>query len=165
MRDIVDLLSQFFSGISDMKVPAEQDLIDYLVRKGSGIINCQAATFFSVDENRRTLTFRKSIGPVGGDLTGVTFPYGGVVGACAEERKGKLVNDAENSPYFSNKVDKSSGFRTKSVIAVPVIADGKLLGIMEYINSFEGFFNTDDFKAAAIMADYIAVSIAFSNKK
>ena len=74
-----------------------------------------------------------------------------MVGFCAESRKSVLVNDAENSPLFTKKVDKGSGFQTKSALAVPAIANGELLGVMEFINSIPGAFTEDDLKCAEMM--------------
>ena len=152
MPATIDLLLKFCDDLTAENPAGEDELWDYLVRKGSGLLGCHAASFFEADDAKRRLTFRRSIGPVGGDLVGVAFAYQGVVGACAEGRKPILVNDAENSPYFTGKVDKGSGFRTKSVIAAPVIANGSLLGVVEFINSIEGAFTEEEFRAAPLMA-------------
>ena len=156
MSDTLDLLIKFSDDLTAENLRDEDLLWDYLVRKGAGLLNCHAASFFEADEARRRLTFRKSIGPVGGDLVGQAFAYQGVVGACAESRKPVLINDAEQSPYFTGKVDKASGFRTKTVIAAPVIANKVLLGVVEYINSAGGAFSEAEFRAASVMAALVA---------
>lgn len=156
MSDTLELLLKFSEDLA-VENPREEDALwDYLVRKGAGLLSCHAASFFEADETKRRLTFKKSIGPVGGDLVGLAFGYQGVVGACAETRKPILLNDAENSQYFTGKVDKGSGFKTKTVIAVPVIANNSLLGVMEYINSIGGAFSDDEFKASGLIAGLVA---------
>ncbi len=156
MSDMLDFISKFSEDLPAEAAKGEEALWEYLARRGAGIVNCHAASFFEADEARKRLTFRKSIGPVGGDLVGVSFGYQGVVGFCAESRKGILVNDAENSPLFTKKVDKGSGFRTKSVIAVPAIANGELLGVMEFINSIPGEFSEAELKAAELITSLTA---------
>jgi len=151
MSDPIELLSKFSEDLPAETAKGEEALWENLARRGAGIVNCHAASFFEADDVRKRLTFRKSIGPVGGDLVGVAFGYQGVVGFCAEGRKAVLVNDAENSPLFTKKVDKGSGFRTKSVIAVPAIAGGELLGIIEFINSIPGAFSDAELKCAELM--------------
>ena len=151
MNNLLDFISKFADELPAESAKGEEALWDYLARRGAGIVNCFAASFFEADDSKKRLTFRKSIGPVGGDLVGVSFPYQGVVGFCAEGRKPVLVNDADNSPLFTKKVDKGSGFHTKSVIAVPAIANGELLGVMEFINSIDGAFTEDQAKAAEII--------------
>lgn len=155
----MDMLVKFTSGISQEKLLDEAGLYDYLVKRGSGVLNCHAATLFSVDKEKRVFRFIRSTGPVGPDLMGVSFPFKGVVGACADQKKAILVQDTSNSKYFSDTVDKLSGFRTKNVIAVPVIADNVLIGVMEYINKIDGTFDLDDLRIAKIMADFISSCI------
>ncbi|HCC46975.1 MAG TPA: hypothetical protein DEQ38_02475 [Elusimicrobia bacterium] len=151
MSDMLEFISKFTEELPAEAAKGEEALWEYLARRGAGIVNCFAASFFEADEQKKRLTFRKSIGPVGGDLVGVSFGYQGVVGFCAESKKAILINDAENSPLFTKKVDKGSGFRTKSVIAVPAIANGELLGVMEFINSIPGAFSEAELKAAELV--------------
>ncbi len=156
MSDMLEFLMKFYEDLPAEAAKGEDALWDYLARRGAGIVNCHAGTFFEADDVKHRLTFKKSIGPVGGDLVGVSFGYQGVVGFCAESRKAILINDAENSPLFTKKVDKGSGFRTKTVIAVPAIANGELLGVMEYINSVAGAFSDAELRAAEIITGLVA---------
>ncbi|HNW43723.1 MAG TPA: GAF domain-containing protein [Elusimicrobiales bacterium] len=151
MPDTLDLLLKFSEDLA-LENPQDEDALwEYLVRKGAGLLSCHAASFFEADDAKRRLTFKKSIGPVGADLVGLCFGYQGVVGACAESRKPILINDAENSPFFTKKVDQGSGFKTRTVIAAPVIANGVLMGVVEFINSIAGAFTEEDFKVAAVL--------------
>ncbi len=151
MSDPLELIYKFADDLPAEAAKGEEALWDYLSRRGAGVLNCHAASFFEADDAKKRLTFKNSIGPVGGDLVGVSFGYQGVVGFCAEGRKSVLVNDAENSPLFTKKVDKGSGFRTKTVIAVPALANGELLGVVEFINSIPGIFSDDNLKCAEMM--------------
>jgi len=159
MTDTIDLLLKFNSDLAAEKPQAEEAVWDFLVRRGAGLLGCHAASFFEADDKRRALTFRKSIGPVGGDLVGVSFPYQGAAGACAEKREPLLINDAGNSPYFTRKVDQGTGFKTKSVIAVPAVADGELLGVVEFINAMAGSFSEADLKAAVLLTSLAAQDV------
>jgi len=156
MSDMLEFLLKFSEDLPAEGAKGEDALWEYLARRGAGIVNCHAGSFFEADDAKRRLTFKKSIGPVGGDLVGVSFGYQGVVGYCAEKRKALLINDAETSPLFTKKVDKGSGFRTKTVIAVPAIANGELLGVMEFINSISGVFSEEELKAAELITALVA---------
>jgi len=162
MSDILEFLSKFAEDLPAEGAKGEDALWEYLARRGAGIVNCHAASFFEADDVKHRLTFKKSIGPVGGDLVGVSFGYQGVVGFCAESRKSLLINDAENSPLFTKKVDKGTGFQTKTVIAVPAIANGELLGVVEFINSIPGAFTDDELKAAGLITALVARDVYIS---
>ncbi len=156
MNDSLELISKFAEDLPAEALKGEDALWDYLARRGAGIVNCHAASFFEADEAKKRLTFKKSIGPVGGDLVGVSFGYQGVVGACAQGRKALLVNDVETSPLFTKKVDKGSGFQTRTVMAVPAVANGELLGVIEYINSIPGLFSEADLRTAEALTALVA---------
>ncbi|MFA6434421.1 MAG: GAF domain-containing protein [Elusimicrobiales bacterium] len=161
-RDHFALLYALFEDFSSGQAKTEDELWDHLIRKTSSVIGCHAATYFEADEAKRTLTFRKSIGPVGADLTGVSFGYQGIAGWCAENRKPILVNDAETDPRFTGKVDHSTRFKTKSVLAVPAVSGGKLLGVVEFLNPAEGAFLAADLELAAMIVYCAARDIYIS---
>jgi len=156
MSDSLELIARFAGDLPAEAVKGEEALWEYLARRGAGIVNCHAASFFEADEAKKRITFKKSIGPVGGDLVGVSFAYQGVVGACAEGRRSVLVNDADTSPLFTKKVDKGSGFQTKTVIAVPALVNGELLGVIEFINSIPGSFSDTDLKLAETLTALVS---------
>merc|ERR1719215_2479584 len=45
----------------------------------------------------------------------------GIAGECATEGKLIAIPDAYEDPRFNQEVDKRSGYRTKSILAVPVL--------------------------------------------
>ncbi|OGS08132.1 MAG: hypothetical protein A2270_03570 [Elusimicrobia bacterium RIFOXYA12_FULL_51_18] len=156
------LLYSLVEDFSTGRTRTEEELWDYLIRKTSSVIGCHAATYFEVDEVQKTLTFRHSIGPVGADLSGVSFGYQGIVGWCAENRKPLLVNNVETDPRFTKKVDHGTGFKTKNALAVPAVSGGKLLGVVEFINAIEGAFNEQDLQLAAMITHCAARDIYIS---
>ena len=158
-RDHFALLYALFEDFSACHAKTEEELWDYLIRKASSVIGCHAATYFEADEVIKTLTFRQSIGPVGADLVGVSFGYQGIAGWCAENRKAILVNDVETDPRFTKKVDYGTGFKTKNALAVPAVSGGKLLGVVEFINSSEGAFSAQDLELASMITDCVARDI------
>ena len=135
------------------------DLWDFLSRAGAPLVGCHAASFFETDDVRKTLTFRNSTGPVGKDLLGVSFGYQGVAGECAKTRLPLLVNDAENDPRVTKKVDYGTGFKTKSVLAVAAVFRGNLLGVMEFINSISGAFSNEDLLLAEAITNLTASEV------
>ncbi len=64
-----------------------------------------------------------------------------IVGYCAQHRQTLVIDDAyalpAGTPYsFNNSFDKATGYRTTSILAIPLlIAQGKLVGVMQIINA------------------------------
>jgi Nif-specific regulatory protein len=76
----------------------------------------------------------------------------GIAGAVA--RDGHVVNvvDAGRDPRFHATVDLKTGFRTRSVLAVPVRdGGGEIIGVLQLLNARSGAFTADDeVKASAL---------------
>jgi HD-GYP domain-containing protein (c-di-GMP phosphodiesterase class II) len=74
-----------------------------------------------------------------------------ISGYCAYKRKLVNVKDAYNLPAgvpytFGSTYDSISGYRTTSILAIPlVIADGRLLGVIQVINARDTEGNTISF--------------------
>ena len=134
----------------------EEELWGWLVKKTTAVLGCDAATYFETEETQKTLTFKQSLGPVGDDIIGVSFGYQGIAGWCAENRKPILVGDTETDPRFTRKVDHMTGFKTRNVLAVPAVSGGKLLGVVEFINSAAGVFTEQDLQMVAMITNCVA---------
>jgi HD-GYP domain-containing protein (c-di-GMP phosphodiesterase class II) len=74
-----------------------------------------------------------------------------ISGYCAYTRKLVNVTDAYNLPAgvpytFGSTYDKISGYKTTSILAIPLItADGRLLGVIQVINARDAGGNTVSF--------------------
>jgi HD-GYP domain-containing protein (c-di-GMP phosphodiesterase class II) len=74
-----------------------------------------------------------------------------ISGYCAYTRKLLNVKDAYNLPAgvpytFGSTYDKISGYKTTSILAIPLItADGRLLGVIQVINARDAGGNTVSF--------------------
>jgi sigma-B regulation protein RsbU (phosphoserine phosphatase) len=94
-------------------------------------------------------------------MTQVRVPSGaGLVGACARARRIINVPDCYADTRFDPSVDKASGYRTRCMLALPLI-DHKdiLVGVMQVLNKIDGVFDADDEVLAAALAAQCAVAL------
>ena len=84
----------------------------------------------------------------------------GIVGACAHERKIINVGDCYGDARFNRDVDRASGYRTRCMLALPLI-DHKnvLVGVMQVLNKTAGVFDHDDEVLARALAAQCAVAL------
>lgn len=76
----------------------------------------------------------------------IIVPRGqGIAGWVLENRKSSLVVDAYADPRFYKEVDKKTGFRTRSILCVPLQHDQKDIGVLQVLNPLEkeSFDETD----------------------
>jgi signal transduction histidine kinase len=84
----------------------------------------------------------------------------GIAGWILSHREAVMVNDVRQDPRFFNRIDKSLGIDTRSLIGVPLMVQGKVLGVMEVINKRGGEqFDEVDLETLSTLADQAAVAI------
>lgn len=87
----------------------------------------------------------------------------GIAGHVAKTGEAVFVPDAKNDARFTDRVDRVTGFVTRSVMAVPVIFKGTIYGVIELVNKSSGEAYTDDeMFVLQTIADFSA--IAFANE-
>ena len=62
-------------------------------------------------------------------------------------KKGETVNivDAYNDPRFNPEVDKKTGYRTKTILCMPIMNNNKeIIGAFQVINKIDGVFTKND---------------------
>jgi serine phosphatase RsbU (regulator of sigma subunit)/anti-sigma regulatory factor (Ser/Thr protein kinase) len=88
----------------------------------------------------------------------IRIPFGvGIAGAAAQTRQVINLPDAYQDSRFNSAIDKTSGFHTKSLLAVPVLAEGdQLMGVVEVMNKKDGgaFTEEDERFLEAICGDF-----------
>jgi len=87
----------------------------------------------------------------------------GIAGYVAQTGKSKYVKDVTADPYFSPSADELSGFKTRSVIAVPVRFHNTVLGVIELVNTEACRpFSRREFAILETIADFSAIALTNS---
>lgn len=122
----------------------EQGLASFTNKAGQ-LLNAERASLFLVDRARDSLVLRVAEDlPKKGE---VRIPIGsGIAGAAAETGKPIRVDDAYADARFNPDVDRRSGFRTRTILALPVKdASGQVFAVAQLLNRRDGLpFDTDD---------------------
>jgi adenylate cyclase len=87
----------------------------------------------------------------------------GITGYSAARGEPIIVRNVKESSYFSRELDRVTGFETKSVLCVPLISQGRVLGVIEVLNKRLEEFNNNDLQLLQSIAT--TVSIAMENAR
>ncbi len=113
----------------------------------AAVLDAEAATLFLADERRNELLFYTPTGEAGGRLREMRIPMNqGVAGWVATQRQSIIVNDVRSDPRFFRNVDAETGFQTKNILCVPLLAQGRLVGVLEVLNKKGGQHFTQEDK-------------------
>ena len=83
----------------------------------------------------------------------------GIAGYVAARGKSILVNAIEKSPHFYPMVDESSGFQTRSALCVPMVSQGRVIGVIEVLNKINGEFDTNDKDLLQSIATSVCIAL------
>lgn len=86
-------------------------------------------------------------------------PGEGVAGWVAERGQSLIVPNVETDTRFSAQIDSQTGFRTTSLITVPLHGREGLVGVLEIVNKIEGKFTRDDLVMVEALAAPAAIAI------
>lgn len=133
-------------------------LIVKIVGKISEILDADRASLFLLDSEKKELWSKVAQGT---KMAEIRFPMtAGLAGhaACS----GKIVNipDAYLDSRFNQAIDRETGYRTRSILCVPVLnRDGKIIGVTQAINKHTGPFEQDDEEMIQALSSEIAVAL------
>ncbi len=135
-------------------------LLERVLNSAVDILNCEAGSLFLVDEETDELVFEVTVGPVADNLVGQRLPPGtGLVGKSVATRRPVIANDVLRSKDWFDKADEQTGFRTESLLVVPMIVKENVIGVIEVINKRNGMpFTTEDQELLMAFAGQAAVA-------
>ena len=76
------------------------------------------------------------------------------------------IPDAYDHPRFNQAVDRRTGYRTRAVLAVPLLApDGSVLGVLQLLNKADGQgdwtgqFSEEEEASMGAFSEYLAAAV------
>ncbi len=134
-----------------------------LIQRTVEIFEAECGSLALADEEKGGVIFQIAYDGQGNEikrLKNFLMPFGeGIIGLVAQTCQPYLANDVTQDPNWSSLVDRLTGFTTEKVMAVPLVAEGETLGVMEVLNKKEGDFNQDDLKLLSLVAASAAIAI------
>ena len=131
-----------------------------VVQKLSKYFKVDAGSLLLLDEATGDLEFVMTVEGGATKLAGVRVPVGqGVVGHVIQTHQWEIVEDAQNDPRFYGKISEDVGYVTRSILCVPMIVKGRVIGAIELLNKLNGRFTADEAERLMRMATFIGVAI------
>lgn len=60
-----------------------------------------------------------------------------IAGRALRERSTQVINDVHSDPDFYGNIDNDYDFKTRSIIAAPLISGNELVGVINALNKVE----------------------------
>jgi HD-GYP domain-containing protein (c-di-GMP phosphodiesterase class II) len=118
-------------------------LLELIAEQVKTILVCDRCSVFIMDRQTNELWSKVTLGL---QHTEIRVPLGkGIVGNVASSGLTLNIQDAYQDTRFTHDIDRLTGYRTRSILAVPLKnVSGHIIGVFEAMNKGSGPFNVDD---------------------
>jgi len=121
----------------------------------------EASSLWWIDESGKNLKVIANVGTPSDILSDMILPIDeGIVGAVASNGKWIYTNDVSTHPLHYRKADELTGFQTQSLLCVPLVYRGEVVGAMELLNKSDGDFDDHDVERALSIGSTIAIAVS-----
>jgi len=138
------------------------ELLRRIVNAAAEVTETEAVSIMLYDSSIRQLRFEASSHGSSSALERITVPIeGSIAGTVFTTAKPLFIPDVTKDPRFFRKVDSQSSFVTRSILGVPLIYQGKPIGVLQALNKKQhGYeFRQEDVETLELLAAQAAVAI------
>jgi serine phosphatase RsbU (regulator of sigma subunit) len=133
------------------------ELLNVILDVALNELEAERGTVFLLDEEAGEIFSRILRG---NEIDEIRLPVGdGISGKVAESGETIIIKDAYSDPRFNPEVDRKSGFRTRSVLCLPLAKDKQILGVIQLLNKKEDYFTQDDADYLSALASHMVIAI------
>ena len=137
-------------------------ILENVMTLSKQVMNADASSLMRIDDRTNELIYQVAQSTVGEQLKHeFRLKMGqGIAGMVAETGEPLLLEDAYTHPKFYRGHDDATGYRTKSMITVPLRIGGRITGVAQVINRLDGQpFDHDDLDLFLALASMAAIAL------
>ncbi|MBO3749416.1 GAF domain-containing protein [Streptosporangiaceae bacterium NEAU-GS5] len=140
-------------------------LLQFIMASAAALLDAETSSLMLVDEDSGELVIEVATGASGPKAMRQRIPQGaGIAGWALANHQVAIVDDASSDERFFTEVGKSIDFETRNLLAVPLFAKDRPIGVVEVINKRNGEgFSDRDSELAGAFAGLAAIAIDNAN--
>ncbi|MEE8219061.1 MAG: GAF domain-containing protein, partial [bacterium] len=125
------------------------------------VMEADACSLMLLDEDAGQLVFRVALSDVGDQIKERRLPVGqGVAGWVADTGEPAIIPDAYADERFDRSYDEATGYRTRSILCVPLTVHDRLIGVSQLINKLDGEpFTDEDLEPFRLLNAQVAIAV------
>ena len=136
------------------------ELLKRIVNAAADLCQAEAASILLYNEDDRELYFEAATNMDNPTLRGISVPVdNSLAGWMVTHRQHVIINDTQNDERHYTPVSVSMAMDIHSLIGIPLIAKGKVIGALEAINKNNFEFDSDDLDLLNALGAQAAIAI------
>lgn len=138
-----------------------RELLQSIVEVARGIFGARASSIFLLDVETDELVFEAVAGEGAASLIGQRLPSStGIAGWVLVTRQPLVLDDLENDPRFARDVAESTGYVPKSLMAVPLLHEEEVLGVLQVLDRPQRErFSLQEMELLGLFANQAAIAL------
>lgn len=137
-----------------------QEVLSQVITRTNEIFQAEAGSVALLEPSGEKMVIRAAVGAAADAVRGLSLPAGeGVVGWVVTHAKPALIPDVSHDKRFYPNFDERSGFKTQSIMCVPLRANGHIIGVIELMNMNPDYLSDNGLKLLSVIADHAALAI------
>jgi Serine phosphatase RsbU, regulator of sigma subunit len=120
-------------------------------------LHVDRGTLYFVDDQKQEIWTK-----IAGELSNeIRLPVGkGLAGIVAATGEAVILHDAYTDPRFDRSLDQKTGYRTRSMLCVPIKNRGeRVVGVLQLLNKTNGSFGPRDLEFLNGISDHMAIAM------
>ena len=127
-------------------------VLEVALDRAEKLCRAETSSIWQLDEPAGELYFRVVRGRAASDIRHLRVRLGsGIVGTVAQSGVGEIINDVHADPRWGG--DLAGSFKTRAILAVPLRARGRLVGVLQLLNPIDKeYFDPEDLERMRLFA-------------
>lgn len=128
-NEILELIFVYLAEVSSLH--SYDEIIDVLANMGRALTSADRCTIWVVNDNKTTIWTKVAQG-----MEAIELPiHSGIVGDAIVTGHRVIIDDVYKDERFNQEIDKKTGYRTKSMMVIPMYNyDDEIIGAFQVMN-------------------------------
>ena len=136
-----------------------RDVLEAVLYSSMEAVSAEAASIMLLDDKKKYFQFFGLVPPQPAMMNARFSANKGLAGKVLQTQESEVINDVQKDPRFYKRFDLETGFQTRNMVAIPLVAGKEKIGVLEVLNKAGGeAFQEED----RILLESIAEEIAFA---
>ncbi|WP_373004477.1 HD domain-containing phosphohydrolase [Sulfurimonas sp.] len=155
-NEILQMIFTYLTEVSSLR--EYNDIIMVLANMGRALTSSDRCTVWVVDKEKQEIWTKVAHG-----IDAIRLPIdSGIVGSSITTGQKIIIDDVYLDERFNSDIDKKTGYRTKSMMVIPMFDnDDNIIGAFQVINhkGEKGVFDTRDMERLMLASTYAAETL------
>jgi PAS domain S-box-containing protein len=136
-----------------------RDVLEAVLYSSMEAVSAEAASLMLLDEEKNNFQFFGLVPPQPAMMNAKFSANKGLAGKVLQSQQSEVINEVQKDPRFYKRFDLKTGFQTRNMVAIPLVAGKEKIGVLEVLNKAGGepFLEED-----RLLLQSIAEEIAFA---